>query len=81
MVPNFTGRAVSRCAAFQTALYCNVPRPTDSQGRRDPDDVAPWIVAEVSAWPRTVADGVVAVRIGVWPHHVHFARAANAPRR
>ena len=59
----------------------NVPRPTDSQGRRDPDDVAPWIVAEVSAWPRTVADGVVAVRIGVWPHHVHFARAANAPRR
>ena len=28
MVPNFTGRVVRRCAAFQIAVYCSVPRPT-----------------------------------------------------
>ena len=28
IVPNFTGRAVSRCAALHTAVYCSVPRST-----------------------------------------------------
>jgi hypothetical protein len=41
---------------------------------RDPADIAPWVIAAVLAWPRSVEDRLVAVRIGIQPHHVSAAR-------
>jgi hypothetical protein len=38
------------------------------------DDVAPWVVAAVRAWPGSVEDRLVAVRMGVQPYHVRLAR-------
>jgi hypothetical protein len=75
-------RHTPKRGAHRLRVPASVPRPAAPAARgRDPDDVAPWILAEVRAWPRSVADNVVAVRIGVWTHHVRFARAVNAHRR
>jgi hypothetical protein len=41
---------------------------------REPDDVVPWLIAEVRAWPATVEDRLVAVRIGVGLQQVRRAR-------
>jgi hypothetical protein len=38
------------------------------------DDVAPWVVVAVRAWPGRVEDRLVAVRVGVQPYHVRLAR-------
>jgi hypothetical protein len=43
---------------------------------REPGDVAPWLIAEVRAWPVTVEDRDVAVRIGVGAQQVRRARRA-----
>ena len=42
----------------------------------EPDDVAPWLIAEVREWPVTVEDRLVAVRIGVGLQQVRRARRA-----
>jgi hypothetical protein len=42
----------------------------------EPDDVAPWLIAEVRTWPRSVEDRLVATRIGVSLQQVRRARAA-----
>jgi hypothetical protein len=49
------------------------PKPTPCAGL-DQADVAPWVIAHVRAWPGTVEDTLVAVRIGVQPRHVRVAR-------
>lgn len=41
------------------------------------DDVAPWVVAAVRAWPGSVEDRLVAVRMGVQPYHVRLARGGR----
>ena len=42
----------------------------------DADQVAPWLIAEVRAWPSTVEDRQVATRVGVGVQQVRRARAA-----
>ena len=47
----------------------------ESNGRAvERDDVARWVVAAVTAWPGSVEDRLVAVRMGVQPDHVRLAR-------
>ena len=40
----------------------------------DPEDIAPWVIAAVRTWPRSVEDRQVAVRIGVGVPQVRVAR-------
>ena len=47
----------------------------ESAGRAvERDDVARWVVAAVRAWPGSVEDRWVAVRMGVQPDHVRLVR-------
>jgi hypothetical protein len=48
-------------------------RPAPGAGL-DRSEVAPWVIAQVRAWPGTVEDRLVAVRIGVQPRHVRVVR-------
>jgi hypothetical protein len=50
--------------------------PREDEPVREPGDVAPWLIAEVRAWPATVEDRDVAVRIGVGAQQVRRARRA-----
>jgi hypothetical protein len=43
----------------------------------DARDIAPWVIASVRAWPRSVDDRLVADAVGVWPQHVRTARKAQ----
>jgi hypothetical protein len=54
-------------------------RATEGDARAvedEPDDIAPWLIAEVRDYPPAVADRQVASRIGVGLHQVRRARAA-----
>ena len=44
----------------------------------DVADIAPWVIVQVRAWPRSVEDRLVAVGMGVWLQHVQTVRA-HAP--
>ncbi len=43
----------------------------------DVEDIAPWVIATARAWPASVEDRLVAVRIGVQPQHVRVARESR----
>jgi hypothetical protein len=40
----------------------------------EPEEVAPWVIAAVRAWPRTVEDRLVAFRMGIGVRQVRVAR-------
>lgn len=48
--------------------------PREHRPAHEPDDVAPWLIAQVREWPATVEDRLVAVRIGVGLAQVKRAR-------
>ena len=43
----------------------------------DPNDIAPWVIASVRAWPGSVEDSLVAHGVGVSVQHVKLARQAR----
>ena len=51
--------------------------PHEHRPAHEPDDVAPWLIAQVREWPATVEDRLVAVRIGVGLAQVRRARRAR----
>jgi hypothetical protein len=51
-------------------------RARASEATLDPADVAPWVIADVRRWPRSVEDRLVAAAVGVQPQHVRMARKA-----
>jgi hypothetical protein len=48
--------------------------PREEEPVRELGQVAAWLIAEVRAWPATVEDRDVAVRIGVGAQQVRRAR-------
>ena len=40
----------------------------------DPNDIAPWVIASVRAWPASVDNSLVASGVGVSVQHVKLAR-------
>ena len=70
-------RAISQRREYRLRVPAG-PEPSRAPGAAlDPADIAPWVIAVAREWPRSVEDGLVAVRIGVQPRHVTLARGAR----
>jgi hypothetical protein len=59
---------------YRLRLPATGQRPGAAADRLDPDDIAPWVIAAVRAWPRSVEDRLVAVRTGISLHYVQRVR-------
>lgn len=73
-------RSIPRRREHRLCVPTTVKRAGQVGRERELTDVAPWVIEQVRAWPGTVDDRLVAVRMGVFVTHVTLARAARRGR-
>ena len=70
-------RATPKRRPCRLATPTRRPRGRASARPLDPADIAPWVLADVRGWPRSVEDRLVAIALGVQLQHVQHARKAR----
>jgi hypothetical protein len=73
-------RRLARRRVYRLRTPKGVERTSDPDDTLDLEDVAPWVIATVRQWPRSIEDRVVAVGLGVGLRQVQLARNGTVTR-